>query len=61
MNNSFQDHLQEVKSAAQTAAAKTMAKAADEVKTFYEPQQDNVYDIGTSGEKNLEERRFLFL
>ena len=35
--NSFQDHLKAVTNAAQTAAEKSMSKAADEVKGFYEP------------------------
>ena len=42
--NLFQDHLKAVKNVAQTAAEKCMSKAADEVKGFYEPEQDNVYN-----------------
>ncbi|CAH3032015.1 unnamed protein product, partial [Pocillopora meandrina] len=42
--NLFQDHLKAVKNAAQTAAEKCMSKAADEVKGFYEPEQDDVYN-----------------
>ena len=36
---SFQHHLKAVTNAAQTAAKRCMSKAADEVKTFYEPEQ----------------------
>ena len=43
-------HLETVKNAAETAAEKSMSKSADEVKTFYEPEEDNVYNIGISGD-----------
>lgn len=56
--NSFQDHLKAVKNAAQTAAEKSMAKAADEVKAFYEPEQDDVYNIGISGDGTWKRRGF---
>ena len=42
--NLFHDHLKAAKNAAQTAAEKYMSKAADEVKGFYEPEQDDVYN-----------------
>ena len=56
--NSFQDHLKAVKNAAQTAAEKSMSKAADEVKAFYEPEQDDVYNIGISGDGTWRRRGF---
>ena len=56
--NSFQDHLKAVKNAAQTAAEKSMSKAADEVKAFYEPEQDDVYNFGISGDGTWRRRGF---
>ena len=47
--NLFQDHLEAVKNAAQTAAEKCMSKAAVEEKGFYEPEQDDVYNYFRDG------------
>ena len=56
--NSFQDHLKAVKNAAQTAAEKSMSEAVDEVKAFYETEQDDVYNIGISGHGTWRRKRF---
>ena len=53
-------HLKAVKNAAQTADEKSMEKAADEVKTLYEPEQDDVYNIGISGKKTWRRRDLFF-
>ena len=55
--NSFQDHLKAVKNAAQTAAEKSMSKATDDVKAFYEPE-DDVYNIRISGDGTWRRRGF---
>ena len=58
--SSFQEHLKAVKNAAQTAAEKSLSKAADEVKAFHEPEQDDVYNIGISGDGTWRRRGFSF-
>ena len=56
--NLFQDHLKAVKNVAQTAAEKCMSKAADEVKGFYEPEQDKVYNYRNFREGTWRRRCF---
>ena len=56
--NSYQDHVKAVRNAAQTAAEKSMSKAADEVKTFYEPEEDEIYNIAISGDGTWRRRGF---
>ena len=48
--NSFQDHIKAVRIANQTVAEKSMLKAADEVKEFYKPERDGVYNTAVSGD-----------
>ena len=56
--NSFQDHIKAVRKASQTVAEKSMSKAADEVKEFYEPERDGVYNIAVSGDGTWRRRGF---
>lgn len=56
--NLFQDHLKAVRNAAQTAPEESMSKAADEVKTFYEPKEDEIYNIAISGDETWKRRGF---
>ena len=57
--NSFQDHVKPVKNATQNAAEKSMSKAADEVKTIFEKEEDDVYEIAISGNGTWRRRDFL--
>ena len=43
-------HVAVVRSAAQAVCKQSMANAVEEVKTFYEPQEDGKFDIGVSGD-----------
>lgn len=56
--NSFQDHVKAVKRAAQTVSDESMSKAADEIKQFYEPESDGVYNIAVSGDGTWRRRGF---
>ena len=57
-DNSFQDHVKAVRSACQTVAEKSMSKAADEVKTYYDAEEDGVYNIAISGDGTWRRRGF---
>lgn len=57
--NLFQDNLKAVRNAAQTGADKSMSKAAHAVQTFYELEEDGVYNIAISGDGTWRRRVFL--
>ena len=48
--NSDQDHVAAVKSAVKAVCKNSMRNAVEEVKTFYEPADDVIFDIGVSGD-----------
>lgn len=56
--NSYRDHVAVVKSAAQAVCKQSMANAVEEVKTFYEPQEDGNFDIGVSGDGTWRKRGY---
>ena len=56
--NSFQDHLKAARKVTKTVAEKSMSKAADELKEFYEPERDGVYNIAVSGDGTWRRRGF---
>ena len=56
--NSFRDHVASVKNAAETVARESMRSAVEEVKTFYEPEKDGVFDIGISGDGTWRKRGY---
>ena len=56
--NSYRDHVAAVKSAAQVVCEKSMRNAVEEVKTFYEPADDGIFDIGVSGDGTWRKRGY---
>ena len=56
--NSFQDHVKAVTRAAQTVSDESKSKAGDEIKQFYEPESDGVYNITVSGDGTWRRRGF---
>lgn len=47
--NSYRDSVDAVRKAAQTVCQQSMRSAVENVKKFYEPDKDGVFDIGISG------------
>ena len=58
--NSYRDHVAAVKNAAETVCKKSMGNAVEEVKSFYEPEQDGIFDIGVSGDVTWRKRGYSF-
>lgn len=56
--NSYRDHVQALRNAAEAVAKASMTKAAGEVKEFYEPAEDGLYDIAVSGDGTWRKRGF---
>ena len=56
--NSYRDHVAIVKNAAQAVCKQSMANAVEEVKTFYEPQEDGKFEIGVSGDGTPRKRGY---
>ena len=56
--NSYRDHVAVVRSAAQAVCKQSMPNAVEEVKTFYEPQEDGNFDIGVSGDGTQRKRGY---
>ena len=56
--NSYRDHVAAVRKAAETVAKNSMNSAAEEVKHFYEPERDGVYNIGVSGDGTWRRRGY---
>ena len=57
-DNSYQDHVKAVRSACQTVAKNSIPNAAGEVKTFYEAEEDGVFNIAISGDGTWRRRSF---
>lgn len=56
--NSYRTHVAVVRSVAQAVCEQSMANAVEEVKTFYEPQEDGIFDIGVSGDGTWRKRGY---
>ena len=56
--NSYRDHVKALRNTAESVAKASMSKAAGEVKEFYEPAEDGLYDIGVSGDGTWRKRGF---
>ena len=56
--NAYRDHVQAVRDAAECTAKKSMSKAADEVKEFYEPDEEGMYNIVVLGNGTWRKRGF---
>ena len=56
--NSYRDHVKALRNAAESVAKSSMSKAAGEVKEFYEPAEDGLYDIAVSGDGTWRKRGF---
>ena len=56
--NSYRDHVKALRNAAESVAKASMRKAAGEVKEFYEPAEDGLYDIAVSGDGTWRKRGF---
>ena len=48
--NSYRDHVAAVKSAAHAVCKKSMRNAVDQVKDYYDPADDGIFDIAVSGD-----------
>jgi len=57
--NAYRDAVEAVRKAAQTVCQQSMRAAVEDVNTYYEPEADGVFDIGISGDENLEEKGVL--
>ena len=56
--NAYRDHVDAIRNAAERVAKQSMVNAVEEVKGFYEPDSDGVYDIGVSGDGTWRKRGF---
>ena len=56
--NAYRDHVQAGRDAAERTAKKSMSRAADTVKEFYEPDEEGVYNIAVSGDETRRKRGF---
>ena len=56
--NSYRDHVAAVKNAAQTVCKQSMENAVKEVKIFYEPEPDGIFDTGVSGDGTWRKRGY---
>ena len=50
--NSYSDHVKAICNAAQTVAKRSMKNAVEELKEFYEPEEDGFYNVGISADGN---------
>ena len=56
--NSYSEHVTAVHAAAKTAAKDSMCEAAEEVKEFYEREEDVLYNIGISADGTWRRRGY---
>ena len=60
--NSYRDHVKALRNAAESVVKASMSKAAaGEVKEFYEPAEDGLYDIAVCGDWTWRKRGFLIV
>ena len=57
--NSYRDHVKALRVATESVAKESMSRAASEVKEFYEPNEESLYDIAMSGDGTWRKRGFL--
>ena len=56
--NACSEHVKAIHGAAEVVAKESMKSAAEEVKHYYEPEDDSVYDIGISADGTWRRRGF---
>ena len=56
--NSYHDHVKALRVATESVAKESMSRAASEVKEFYGPNEESVYDIAVSGDGTWRKRGF---
>lgn len=56
--NSYRDSVDAVRKAAQNVCQQSMRSAVENVKPFYEPDEDGVFDIGISGDGTWRRRGY---
>ena len=56
--NAYRDAVEAVGKAAQTVCQQSMRAAVEDVKTYYEPEADGVFDIGISGDGTWRKRGY---
>lgn len=54
--NAYQDHVKAMCDAAERAAKNSMSKAADQLKKFYEPDEEGINNIAVSGDGTWRKR-----
>lgn len=56
--NAYRDHVKAVRDATKSVAEESMSKAANDVKEFYEPNEEGLYDTALSGDGKWQKRGF---
>ena len=56
--NSYSDHVKAICNAAQNVAKRSMENAVEELKEFYEPEEDGFYNVGISADGTWRKRGF---
>lgn len=56
--NAYRDHVKAVRDATKSVAEESMSKAANDVKEFYEPNEEGLYDTAVSGDGKWQKRGF---
>lgn len=56
--NSYRDDVKALRGATESVAKESMSRAANEVKEFYEPNEESLYDIAVSGDGTRRKRGF---
>ena len=56
--NSYSDHVKAICNAAKTVAKRSMENAVEELKEFYEPEEDGFYNVGISADGTWWKRGF---
>ena len=57
-SNAYRKHVKDIHGASEVVAKESMKSAAEEVKHYYEPEDDSVYDIGISADGTWRRRGF---
>ena len=56
--NSYRDHVAAVKSAAHAVCKQSMRSAVEQVKDYYEPEKDGIFDVAVSGDGTWRKRDY---
>ena len=59
--NSYRDHVKAICNAAKTVAKRSMENAVEELKEFYEPEEDGFHNVGISADGTWRKRGFSLL